>query len=145
MFQRISSPRGLFSRAEDKLKLSDDEIEQAFTRSETIVERYFTPSAVLSCVLPGRITESSSTNVVSFSSVRTTNALLRRRMNLQSRVFAVTIHDCNTALTPTGFAPNRTPQGRHRIVLTGRTTRSSRNALAIEIRVSYATTNCLSC
>jgi len=45
--QRRSSPCGLFSRAEDKLKLSDDEIEEAFTRSATVVERYFTDSAVL--------------------------------------------------------------------------------------------------
>ena len=47
MSQRTSSPCGLFSRAEDKLKLSDDEIEQAFTRSATVVQLYFTPSAVL--------------------------------------------------------------------------------------------------
>ena len=33
MSQRRSSPCGLFSRAEDKVKLSDDEIEEAFTRS----------------------------------------------------------------------------------------------------------------
>ena len=29
------------------MKLSDDEIEQAFTRSATVVQRYFTRSAVL--------------------------------------------------------------------------------------------------
>jgi hypothetical protein len=29
------------------VKLSDDVIEQAFTRSATVVERYFTPSAIL--------------------------------------------------------------------------------------------------
>jgi hypothetical protein len=35
-------PRGFFSRAEDKLKLSDDEIEKAFTRSARVVHLYFT-------------------------------------------------------------------------------------------------------
>ena len=49
MSQRRSSPCGLFSRAEAKLKLSDDEIDEAFTRSATVVERYFTGSTVL-CV-----------------------------------------------------------------------------------------------
>jgi hypothetical protein len=44
--QRKSSPCDLFSSAEDKVKLSDDEIEEALTRSATVVERYFTRSAV---------------------------------------------------------------------------------------------------
>ena len=47
MSQRGSSPCGLFSRAEEEMKLSDDEIVDAFTRSATVVERYFTDSTVL--------------------------------------------------------------------------------------------------
>jgi hypothetical protein len=45
--QRRFSPCGLFSRAEDKVKLSDDEIEEAFTSSATVVELYFTRCVVL--------------------------------------------------------------------------------------------------
>jgi hypothetical protein len=45
--QRRSSPCGLFSRAEDSFKLSDDEIKEAFTIIATVVELYFTPSTVL--------------------------------------------------------------------------------------------------
>jgi hypothetical protein len=45
--QRTSSTCGLFSRAEDKVKLSDDEIEEAFTRSATVVHLYITRSAIL--------------------------------------------------------------------------------------------------
>jgi hypothetical protein len=40
--QRRFSPCGLFSRAEDKVKLSDDEIEEAFTSLAIFVELYFT-------------------------------------------------------------------------------------------------------
>jgi hypothetical protein len=35
-------PCGLFSRAEDKVKLSDDEIEETFTRPEQSVQLLFT-------------------------------------------------------------------------------------------------------
>jgi hypothetical protein len=45
--QRRSGPYGLFSRAEDKVKLSNDVIEEGFTRSATVVEFYFTRSAIL--------------------------------------------------------------------------------------------------
>jgi hypothetical protein len=39
--QQTSSPCGLFSRAEDKLKLSDDVIEEAFPSTATICPRLF--------------------------------------------------------------------------------------------------------
>ena len=71
MSQRRSGPCGLFSRAEDKVKLSDDVIEEAFTRSATVVDLYFPRSAIL-WASAARITDSSSTNAVSFSSARTT-------------------------------------------------------------------------
>ena len=41
MSQRTSSPCGLFSRAEDKVKLSDDVIEEAFTSTATICPHLF--------------------------------------------------------------------------------------------------------
>jgi hypothetical protein len=55
--QRRSGPRGLFSRAEDKVKLSDDEIEQAFTRCATFVERYFTRCTVRQTIPRARANE----------------------------------------------------------------------------------------
>jgi hypothetical protein len=45
--QRTSSPCGLFSRAEDKLKLSDDVIEEAFRTWRQFVHLYFTRFALL--------------------------------------------------------------------------------------------------
>jgi len=41
MSQRTSGTCGLFSRAEDKLKLSDDVIEKVFTRSASSAQIFF--------------------------------------------------------------------------------------------------------
>jgi hypothetical protein len=70
--QRRSGPCGLFSRAEDTVKLSDDVIERVFTHTAKFVELYFTPSAVLWAFCRIEIADSSSTNAVNFSSARTT-------------------------------------------------------------------------
>ena len=59
--QRRSGPRGLFSRAEDKVKLSDDVIEDACSRSATIVERYYFQLAIVWAFCRVGIVDSSST------------------------------------------------------------------------------------
>ena len=46
------APAAYSAVPKDKVKLSDDEIEEAFTRSATVVERYFTRSAVLWAFCP---------------------------------------------------------------------------------------------
>jgi hypothetical protein len=58
---------GSFNRAEDKVKLSDNVIEQAFTRSVTVIQLYFTLSAVAFC----RVESQSQRPPVSFSSLGT--------------------------------------------------------------------------
>jgi hypothetical protein len=51
-----------------------------------------------------RITDSNSTNALSFSSARTTNAFRRRDVRLQSRLFARWNQSLRRSPTPTGFA-----------------------------------------
>ena len=65
------APAALFSRAEEK-KLSDNVIEEAFISSAIARRALFHGLRSPLGVLADRITESSSTNAVSFSSVRTT-------------------------------------------------------------------------
>src|SRR5882757_7609823 len=72
--QRRSGLRGLFSRAEDKVKLSNDEIEQACTRPATVVERYFSPPQS-SLHSAARITDSSSKTQSAFHPHARQNAL----------------------------------------------------------------------
>jgi hypothetical protein len=71
MSQRRAGPCGLFSRAEEK-KLSDDEIEEAFTSSATVCRTLFHALRNPLGVLADRIAASSSVNVVNFSSARNT-------------------------------------------------------------------------
>ena len=53
MSQRRFSPYGLFSRAEDKVKLSDDVIERLLDSRRKSVEVYFTlPAVLLTCQSP---------------------------------------------------------------------------------------------
>jgi hypothetical protein len=47
MSQRGSGPCGLFSRAEEEMKLSDDVTEEVLLDPRQFVELYFTPSAIL--------------------------------------------------------------------------------------------------
>jgi len=99
----------LFSRAEDKVKLSDDEIEQACTRSATVVHLYFTRSAILSAFCrTNRLFEFHKRSQLF---IRTHNKALS----------FVVVCICNPDYSPlqstaatqpnsTGFAPNRTSQ-----------------------------------
>src|SRR6476620_12567226 len=63
--QRRSGPRGLFSLAEDKVKLSDDVIEVACTRSATVVHLYYhalcNPLSVLPHESPIQVLQTQST------------------------------------------------------------------------------------
>ena len=71
MSQRTSGPCGLFSGAEDKLKLSDEVIEKVFTIIAIIGGALFDALRNPLSVLPDRIAASSSINAVNFSSIRT--------------------------------------------------------------------------
>ena len=88
MSQRRSSPCGLFSRAEDKVKLSDDEIEEAFTKSATVCRTLFhalrSPLGVLPHESPIRVPETQS----AFHPHAQRNVFRRRDVRLQSRSFA---------------------------------------------------------
>jgi hypothetical protein len=72
--QRRSGPCGLFSRAEDKVKLSDDEIllDAHCIRKYGARQGQILRAPRSSGRSPDRIADSSSTNAVSFSSARTT-------------------------------------------------------------------------
>jgi hypothetical protein len=61
-----------YSRAEDRLKLSDDVIEESFTSTATICRGIFHALSSPLGFRPIRIADSSSTDRVSFSSARTT-------------------------------------------------------------------------
>jgi hypothetical protein len=99
--QRRSGPRGLFSRAEDKVKLSNDEIEQACTRPATVVHLYFTRSAILSafCRTNHRF---KFQNAVSFSSARTT-----KRSPLSRCASAIQIDSSRFAFDSWKYRPGR--------------------------------------
>jgi hypothetical protein len=71
VFHQTSSPCGLFSRAEDKVKLSDDVTEEACTLSATVVELFHALRRPLG-VLPHESPIPSSRNAVNNSSARTT-------------------------------------------------------------------------
>ena len=90
MSQKRSGPRGLFSRAEDKLKLSDDEIEDPFRWSVQFVELYCVNGHNPLGALPNRIADSSSTKAVTF--IRSHNKALS--------VAAMCV--CNTDRSPVG-------------------------------------------
>mgnify|MGYP003694581803 CR=1 FL=1 len=84
MSQRRSSPCGLFSRAEDKLKLSDDVINEALPITRQCVELYFTrvrnPLGVLPHESPIRLPESRQL----FIRIAQRNAFRRRDVRQQS-------------------------------------------------------------
>jgi hypothetical protein len=83
--QRRSGPRGLFSRAEDKVKLSDDEIEEALLDPRQL--SIFISCAPRSCGRSAaQTTNSRSTNAVNFSSARITK---RSQLSLRLLVSAV--------------------------------------------------------